>query len=117
MPVQINKIEGRITDQITLEGGNKISALPLLNKLRTLLETNFTLIQEDTNLFLLQLHEPNKEDFKIQISAVQELLIRNLHSNVSLKIHFDHLANRISETSGKLRPFVSRIPRQESLVI
>lgn len=117
LPVQLNKIEGRITDQITLDGGKKISALPLLNKLRTLLETNFTLIQEDTNLFLLQLHEQNKEDFKIQISAIQELLIRHLHSNVSIKIHFDHLSNRISETSGKLRSFVSRIPRQESLTI
>lgn len=117
LPVQLNKIEGRITDQITLDGGKKISALPLLNKLWALLETNFTLIQEDTNLFLLQLHDPNEEDFKIQISAIQELLIRHLHSNVSIKIHSDHQSNRISETTGKLRSFVSRIPRQESLTI
>jgi phenylacetate-CoA ligase len=117
LPVQFKKIEGRITDQLILEGGNKVSALPLLDELRAILHTNFTLIQEDVNLFSLQLHESSKEDFKFKHIDIQELLIRYLHPNASIKVDFDHLSNRISETSGKLRSFVSRIPHQENLTI
>lgn len=112
LPVQIKKIEGRITDKLTLVGGNKISALPLLDKLRILLRNNFTLIQEDINQFLLQLHEHerNQMDFKISTLGIQEILNEYLKSNVTIKINSDHLVNRINQTQGKIRSFVSRIP-------
>lgn len=116
LPVQLKKIEGRITDQIVLNEGKRISVLPILDDLRALLNRNFTLVQEDVDIFTLQIHELNNEDSNLEVSSVQEILTMKLCVNVSVKIRFDQLSNRISNTSRKVRSFVSRIPRKENLI-
>lgn len=116
LPVQLNKIEGRIIDQIILYGGNRISALPLLDELRILLGPNFTLIQEDSNLFSLQWYEPNKENLITPMSIIQELVTRYVNTNVLVKFNSENLWNQQRTAPLKIRPFISKVIRQENLV-
>jgi len=117
LPVQLDKIEGRITDKITLEGGNQISVLPLLNSLQILLSSSFTLVQEETNLFSLHCYEPNKEISKSRALAIQECIVQYANTSLSVKIQYESILDRMNDFPGKLRSFISRVPRPESLVI
>lgn len=117
LPVQLDKIEGRITDQIALDGGHSISALPLLNELRTLIGPNFTLVQEGINLFSLQWYEPTDPVSWAQTETVQKLILQYVGLNAQVKLQSSSLKDQLCTAPAKVRSFISKVPRRENLPI
>lgn len=116
LPVQLGKIEGRVTDQIVLDDGRTINALPLLDELRTLIGSHFTLVQEDINLFLLLLCASTNSVPTARIDAAQRLILRHVGLNAEVKFQSSSLKDQLLHTtSAKIRSFISKVPRQESM--
>jgi len=114
LPVQLGSIEGRVTDQIALDSGHTVSALPLVNELRMQFGADFTLVQEDTNLFSFHWYESTEQVSGEQIDAAQKCILEYVGLNAEVRLTSSSLKDRLYVGPAKVRSFVSKAPRRES---
>ncbi len=116
LPVQLDSIEGRVTDQIVLDSGHTVSALPLVNELRMQFGANFALVQEDTNLFSFHWYEFTEQVSGAQIDAAQKCILQYVGLNAEVRFQSSCFKEQRFIGPAKVRSYISKVPRRGNLV-
>jgi len=117
LPLQIEHLDGRATDQILLRSGQSLNALPLVRELQSVIPYSLTLVQESFEVFNLNCYPQNKNQTNLPFDKAKQIVNRYLGSDVTLNVSIDEITNALSSTSGKIRAFTSRMPRNENIVL
>lgn len=117
LPLLISQIDGRVADQIFMHDGRILSAIPLVNALQMTMPCPLTLIQESHSAFVLNCYDAAYRLPDVQVSQIRQIVSQYLgDEETTLKICFENLSETIRNSSGKIRPFLTRIPRGENIM-
>lgn len=116
LPLQILRIDGRVTDQIFLSNGRVMNALPLVDELQATTACPLTLIQETHDSFTLKCYYTAAKRSAVPRDRIEQIVRHYLGPETNLQICIDELSATLHNESGKVRSFFSRIPKDENVV-
>ncbi len=113
LPTLIAKINGRVVDQIKLPNGRILNAMPLVDNLQASVGCPLTLIQNDHSNFTLKCYSTYPIQPIVKKDWIEQKMLEYLDVSIEVQICIEELSQALHNSPGKIRPFLSCLPREE----